>query len=214
MPFYSYLRFKIANHAERLRAVKNLRLLRAQLDAEIPPKDAENEFLISTFNIRDFDKANRRGFGDRMPETLFYLAEVISRFDFVAVQEVNRLREWEDVMDILGHDFDYICSDVTDTKLGGNGERLMFVYDKRKVSFQKIAGEIVLPKHMLVSKVEDPDADDLAKGKQFRRSPYVGRFQADWFKFSICTVHIYYGSNSGAQLQERVNEIAQVAKYF
>jgi hypothetical protein len=119
----------------------------------IPPKDADQNLLLATWNIRDFDKRNRRGFGPRLPESHFYIAEVISRFDFVAVQEVNRLREWKMVMDILGPDWSYIATDVTDPALGGNGERMTFAYDKRKVWFKHIAGEIVLPTHMLISKV-------------------------------------------------------------
>ncbi len=133
---------------------------------------------MSTWNIRDFDKVSRRGFGKRLPETLFYIAEVISRFDLVAVQEVNRLREWEQVMRILGSDYDYIASDETDMTLGGNGERLLFVYDKRKVSFKNIAGEIVLPNHLLITKAGDSDSDTLYEGKQFWRSPYICRFQS------------------------------------
>jgi endonuclease/exonuclease/phosphatase family metal-dependent hydrolase len=128
---------------------------------------------------------------------------------------VNRLREWEKVMRILGSKWDYIATDVTDPKLGGNGERMVFVYDTRKVSFQNIAGEIVLPTNMLISKVEaDVGTDKFIAGKQFRRTPFLASFQAGWFKFDICTVHLYFGSSSGAKLQERVEEIDAVAKYF
>ncbi len=218
MPFYSYLNSKIRNKSDRLRAINNLEKLRAQLDRDIPAKDTEKTLLLSTWNIRDFAKKNRRGYGKRLPETWFYIAEIISRFDFVAVQEVNDLGEWQQVMRILGRDWDYIATDVTDRLLGGNGERLTYVYDKRKVSFQNIAGEIVLPNKMLISRSlvvpKDEKAKKLYTGKQFRRSPFVARFQAEWFKFSICTVHIYYGSESGDKLKQRVEEIAKVAKYF
>ncbi len=214
MPYYNNLKYMISDEGHRHRAIKNLKKLRAQLDESIPAKDSEHTLVLSTWNIRDFDKVNRRGFGSRLPEMLFYIAEVISRFDFVAVQEVNRLNEWRDVMKILGSDYDYIASDETDTALGGNGERLMFVYDKRKVWFQNIAGEIVLPNSMLVTDAEDSDGDALSRGKQFRRTPYVCRFQARWFKFSICTVHIYYGSSSGSKLKQRVQEIEKVVDYL
>ncbi|MCP5072470.1 MAG: endonuclease/exonuclease/phosphatase family protein [Rhodobacteraceae bacterium] len=215
MPYYYHLRYKIDSSAQRLRAVRNLKKLRAQLDQAVPAKDAEDTLLLATWNIRDLDKSNRRGFGDRMPETWFYIAEVLSRYDFVAVQEINRLGEWEEIMDILGHDYAYICSDQTDTAIGGNGERLMFVFDKRKVTFQNIAGEIVLPNSMLISTAaEQNDDDTLNQGKQFRRTPYVCRFQSGWFKFSICTAHIYYGSESGDKLRQRVQEIDSLVDYF
>lgn len=214
MPLYYHLRYKVPDPRHRLRAVRNLRKLRAQLDATVPFKDAESTLLLATWNIRDFDKSNRRGHGKRLPETMFYIAEVLSRFDFVAVQEVNSLVEWGTVMDILGGDYDYIASDVTDTSLGGNGERLLFLYDKRKVFFQNVIGEIVLPTHMLITPNREGEDEALFVGKQFRRSPYVGRFQSKWFKFAICTVHIYYGSESGDKLEQRIQEISRIAEYF
>ena len=77
-----------------------------------------------------------------MPESLFYIAEVISAFDLVAVQEVNEdLAEFQTVMRLLGPHWDYIVTDQS-----GNMERLAFVYDKRKILFRHVAGEIVLPK--------------------------------------------------------------------
>src|SRR5690606_21642612 len=51
-------------------------------------------------------------------------------------------------------------------------------------------------------------------GKQFRRSPFVVSFQSGWLRFDICTVHIFYGDDSGEKLDERIEEIAAVAKYF
>jgi len=143
----------------------------------------------------------------------------------VAIQEVNDLDEWYEVMDILGGHWDYLATDVTDPSLGGNGERLTFLFDRRKVWFRHVAGEIVLPPNKLVSAnvvPKDPDDKELIQGKvageqvgrQFARSPYVASFQSNWFKFDICTVHIYYGEESGAKLARRVAEIRGIANYF
>jgi endonuclease/exonuclease/phosphatase family metal-dependent hydrolase len=176
--------------------------------------------LKNDFRPRALGKPNRRGFGKRLKESHFYIAEVISRFDFVAVQEVNELPEWERIMYILGPDWDYIATDVTDRALGGNGERLTFAFDKRKVWFQNVAGEIVLPASMLISRVEGLAEDESGKerkileGKQFHRTPYFASFQSGWLKFDICTVHIYYGAASGEKLRERVEEIGTVARYL
>lgn len=212
---YYYLRYRFKEKNERNRVIDNLAALRSQLDRDIPDKDAENNLLLATWNIRDFDKTNRRGFGDRQTESHFYIAEILSRFDFVAVQEVNELDEWEAVMDILGRNWDYIATDVTDPKLGGNGERLTFAFDKRKVAFQNIAGEIVLPQDMLVSQVKfEAEGERMFAGKQFARTPFFASFQAGWLKFDICTVHIYYGTASGAKLQERIEEIGKIAAYL
>ncbi len=85
----------------------------------MPNKDSDDNLLLATWNIRDFGKPGiRRGWGRRLPETWFYIAEVISRFDFVAVQEIGSIRpEWEHVMDILGHSWRYLASDIGHTGL-------------------------------------------------------------------------------------------------
>ncbi len=216
MPQYNHIYFKIRKNEDRLRVAKRLERLRDQLDGMVPAKDAEDNLLLASWNVRDLGKrGDRRGWGPRLPESWFYIAEVISRFDFVAVQEVNQVSEWEEVMDILGPNWDYIATDETDSALGGNGERMVFVFDRRKVWFQKIAGEIVLPSSMLISKASlTVDGDTVTGGKQFRRTPFMASFQSGWLKFDICTVHIYYGSTSGDKLRQRIEEIGTIAKYL
>ncbi len=215
---------------ERGRVVGNLVELKAQLDGEVPAKDADSDLLLATWNIRDLGKVNRRGFGERQPETYFYIAETLSRFDFVAVQEVNELDEWEKIVQILGPDWDWIATDVTDPGVGGNGERLTYLWDRRKVHFRNIAGELVLPTKLLITKYVKPkkghkdkpkddsgdvvDVDGGQIGQQFRRTPFAALFQAAWFKFEICTVHIYYGAESGDELKERIEEIQRVGEFF
>lgn len=203
----NYWKLKRLSKPERKRAVGNLERLRAQLSAEIPAKDAEDNLLMATWNIRDLGKAGGGyGYGERLPESYFYIAEILSRFDFVAVQEVNELWAWEEVMSALGPQWGFIASDVTEGK-SGNGERLTYLYDKRKVTFRNVAGEIVLPPSMLISK-------NAKGGSQFARSPYFASFQAGWRKFDICSVHIYYGSESGAKLKRRIEEIDGVARFL
>ncbi len=125
-----------------------------------------------------------------------YIAEIISAFDLVAVQEVNEdITEFLAVMRLLGPHWDYIFTDQS-----GNMERLAFVYDTRKILFRHMAGEIVLP---------------VKKGKnaiQFNRTPFLVAFQAGWFKFNLCTVHIYYGSAKDTSPRKR--EISNIANFF
>lgn len=219
---------------DRKRVVANLEALRAQLDSQVPPKDAESELLLATWNIRDFGKPvkERFGMGPRFAESYFYIAELLSRFDFIALQEINELDEWEKVLTILGPDWDWIATDVTEGT-GGNGERLTYLWDKRKVHFQNIAGELVLPTSLLITKFLDPkddkdkdgikDDSDPADptlidgkpiGQQFRRTPFTALFQAAWFKFEICTAHLYYGEDRGDKLKERVQEIERIGQFF
>ncbi len=214
MPYYNYLKYDFRTKAERKYVVRKLIKLKQQIQKEVPDKDTENNLLLGTWNIRDFDKSNRRGFGERTDDSLYYIAEIISAFDLVAVQEINELTEWDKVMRILGPSWDYIASDISDIRAGGNGERMTFVYDKRKVWFNNIVGEIVLPNNLLISKSEITDSGNkLISGKQFRRTPYIVSFQSGWFKFDLCTVHIYYGQGSKG-LKQRVQEIQTIAKYL
>jgi endonuclease/exonuclease/phosphatase family metal-dependent hydrolase len=217
MPYYNYLRWKIREDEERKRTVKNLIKLRKQLESMIPPKDSEDNLLLATWNIRDFGKPikKRRGWGPRLPETWFYIAEIISRFDFVALQEVNELEELGHVMDVLGRNWRFIATDATDPALGGNGERMTFLYDIRKVWFQNIAGEIVLPPSFLISGAEvEVRGKKVIAGNQFKRTPFMASFQSGWLKFDICTVHLYYGADSGEKLEQRIEEIDRIAKYL
>ena len=91
---------------------------------------------------------------------------------------------------------------------------MTFVYDTRTVSFKNIAGEIVLSRTKLISKdiVIDENGKKKYSGRQFARTPFLVSFQAGWFKFELCTVHIYFGAESGEKLKRRINEINTIAK--
>ncbi len=95
MPYYYRLRRLIPKKTERNKVIDKLLSLRGRLDRLLPPKDADDRLLLATWNIRDLGKRNRRGYGRRLPESHFYIAEVISRFDFVAMQQVNQPGEWQ-----------------------------------------------------------------------------------------------------------------------
>ncbi len=179
MRYYPLLR-EFPKKSDRVRVIDVLQRLRAQLDRDIPGKDSDHHLLLATWNIRDFGKLNRRGYGERLNETHYYLAEIISRFDIVAVQEVNELKEWDRLMYILGPDWDFIATGITDQAMGGNGERLTFVYDRRKVSFKKVMDEIVLPPSLEVGAVKGKGKTIKLRGKQFNRTPFKASFQSGW----------------------------------
>lgn len=219
MPRYYPIR-RVRDAATRTRTIDRLLALRKQLKDEVGKHRSDGSLLLATWNIRDFD-SNKFGHGRRLTESFHYIAEVISTFDLVAVQEVNRdLSGLRAVMGLLGRDWDYIVTDTTEGA-SGNDERMAFVYDTRKVWFRNIAGEIVLPKGQKVvarKKVKDdadPDKEVIEEDElQFARTPFMVAFQAGWFKFNLSTVHIYFGKSSGLALERRVKEIRQVAKFF
>jgi len=104
-------------------------------------------------------------------------------------------------MDILGGSWDYLLTDVT-AGVQGNLERMAFVFDTRKVRFGGLAGEVVIP----------PVKKGTPSG-QFARTPFMVGFRTGWFKFTICTTHIYYGKSVKDDPQ-RIAEIRQLAKHL
>lgn len=184
---------------ERARVIKRLTSLKEDLDNRIPEKIFNKNVLIATWNIRDFD-SNQYGYGPRTKEAFFYMSEIISSFDLVAIQEVNEnLYAFNRLMYVMGENWDYIMTDVTEGT-SGNGERMAYIYDTKRVSFQKVAGEIVLTPSKLIG-----------EEKQFARTPYLVAFQSGWFKFKLCTAHIYFGADSGEKLKQRIEEIDAIA---
>jgi exonuclease III len=134
MPYYKSIK-SIRDEEERLRITDKLLILRSQLDKQIPQKTATDTLLLATWNIREFG-ANRR------TESYHYIAEIINRFDLIAIQEVAKnLKGLEKVVSLLNLNWDYIVTDSTAGTAGGS-ERMAFIFDKNKVSFKKMAGKI------------------------------------------------------------------------
>jgi len=207
MAWYTDLRdTRLFSPAERDWTSRRLLDLRARLKSAlphgVPRKTKDASIIIGTWNLRDFDN-NKFRHGPRRRESLFYIAEILSAFDICALQEVNEdLGPLKQVIRLMGPGWDFIATDVT-VGASGNRERMAFIYNKDKVRFRNIAGEIVLPKHALL-----PDE------QQFARTPFMVSFQAGWFKFSLCTVHIYFGEDGKDTegYQRRVKEIEFIAK--
>jgi endonuclease/exonuclease/phosphatase family metal-dependent hydrolase len=197
-----YWQLKQLAKEDRKRVIDHVSALRKHIARSVPRRTASDTLLLATWNIRDFD-SNKFKHGPRLPESLHYIAEVIAAFDLVALQEVNEdLAPLERVMDLLGPSWRYIATDVTEGR-AGNGERMVYVYDSNKVQFRNIAGEIVLP------------AASMIEGEhQFARSPFLVRFQSGWFKFNLCTAHLFFGEESGAQYARRVAEIDAIARFL
>ena len=198
MPFYNKL--KAENEADR-RTAEGLMRLKAQMDASVPKKDLDKHLLVATWNLREFGAAK---YGPRTQESMYYIAEVMSHFDLIAVQEVRSdLKALDQLMDILGQSmWKYLVTDVTQGRQGNN-ERLAFIYDTRKLSFGGLAGEIV------PEQVKRADGT-LAADSAYARSPYMVGFRAGWFRFSICTGHAYYGE--GEKDPQRVKEMAELVR--
>lgn len=295
-----------ATKAWKRRCCERLLALRQALRDHIHGEDGSTRdemrwMRLATWNIREFPSGK---YGSRLPESIYYIAEIISHFDIVAVQEVREdLGNLKEVMTILGRTWKFIATDVTEGA-GGNRERMVFIYNSHKVRFRNVAGEITLSgkdriayphegrlsvkkgfshllpegkafpatkaetrrrkgKHRLTedlvlplpkgTRIAAPDETSLvipaktevkldAEGNlvlsgaalkaalanatiklpggsivgddlQFARTPFVVEFQSGWFKFILCTVHIYFGSND-AGMERRKAEIRGVTKFL
>lgn len=197
MPYYAGLK-QIADAAVRKRTVDGLKRLRPALATAIPARTATDTLLLATWNIREFDSGK---YGFRSDEPYYYIAEILSRFDLIAIQEVrDGLYPIQKLQKLLGSWWDFIVTDVT-LGTSGNSERMAYLFDRRKVSFTGLAAELVLPK------------DNGAKSEpvQMARSPYIAGFRAGWAYLTLATVHIYYGKGIAVD-PRRLAEITAFSK--
>lgn len=200
MPYYPSLVRLPATKRKRV-AEGLLRLKSSFAEDGFPAKGVDGNLLLATWNIREF---GGRKYGGRDDEPLYYLAEIISRFDLVAVQEVrDDLANLQRVMQILGSWWKVLFTDVT-AGTRGNKERTGFLYDSRKIIFGGLAGEIVLPPLKGAKKISS---------EQLARTPMIVGFRAGWFKFTICTAHLYYGGSKPDD-PRRLQEMRELAKFL
>jgi len=199
VPNYFYLRDE--PHSDRI--ISGLERLRAQLDSELPDRSLEKTLRLATWNIREFDSP---AYGPRSEDAFFFIAEIVSRFDLIAIQEVRRdLTALKTLTRHLGRHWRYLVTDTTEGK-PGNDERLAFLYDTRKVEFTGLAGELVMPD---VTKADGA----VVPARQIVRTPFTAGFRAGWVDLQLATVHILYGEDA-ADSPGRIAEISAVAKFL
>ena len=127
-PAFTY-NYQIASQINSLRDYRN-----NEPGRQIPVK-AANRLLIATWNIANLGVQQRRRKDHRL------LAEMISWFDLVAVQEVSdNLAGLRGIHSELPGSYRLLFSDVS-----GNNERLAFIYDSSKVTLLEKVGEVAIP---------------------------------------------------------------------
>ncbi|MDY0088745.1 MAG: endonuclease/exonuclease/phosphatase family protein [Flavobacteriaceae bacterium] len=190
--------------------MNDLKELGSDLDVKIPPKKLEKNLLIATWNIRTFGDITRKetsGANDspkRDFHSVLCIAEIIRRFDIIAVQEIKaNLKGLRDTLKVLGSDWSFLLTDVNKGD-AGNSERMGFIFDNRRVQLSGLACELVVPQEWINSVSED------ALTEQFVRSPYAVSFRAMNQTFILVTLHIKYGKASG----DRIKEIKGIAKWM
>ncbi len=182
-----------------------VRVRRRIQSAGVPPKITDKNLLIATWNIRMFGDVyphfrENPNSPKRNLRAIAIIAEIVSHFDIVAVQEVRRnLTGIRTLLDFLGPHWSLIVSDVNEGDLG-NAERLAFLFDSRRVTPSGLAGELVLPPSWGRKAI-----------KQFARTPYAVSFRAGEEAFILTTVHIRYGHGDP---NERVPELEAFADWM
>lgn len=199
--------------------------LAAALDQAVPPKQLDRNLLVASWNVRELGRLNGKwttGSDDhpkRNYADIHYTAEILSRFDVIAVQEVQEdLEALRVAMLCLGPDWGF---HVTDVNFGdsGDNERLAYLYDLRRVRPSGLAGELVLTSEDLgqvpLTKGKDgkPKAapDPLIDGldRQLVKPPYMMSFTTAGRPFSLATVHVVWGEDD---LAPRAREAEALAK--
>lgn len=166
--------------------------------SKVPSSMLDESILVASWNIRDFGK------GKRTPKAIHCIAEVLSWFDLVSIQELGGdLHDLGKVMEVLGPYWKVVFSDVTEGA-HGNKERIGYLFDKRAVNFTGLAAEAVVPPATQKSdgkKTEVPAA-------QFWRTPYIASFRAGTFDFVLLTVHVQWGKPA-----DRLVELERIADW-
>ena len=166
------------------------------------PAKAANRLLLATWNIANLGAQERRA------SDYALIAEIISWFDLVAVQEVkNKRNGLDELLAALPKTWRTLYSDAA-----GNEERMTFVYDSTKVKTRELVGEIAVAPSDLKN-VKLPETT-VAKFEGFDRNPYIVAFEAAKTVFCLVNVHLYYGDDTAVpDLERRALEAYAVARW-
>ena len=183
--------------------------LRRSLSASIPSKGQSQKLLIATWNIRDFARFKPDSVHARSDAALNHIAEVLSYFDIIAVQEMkgdeaqfNAAKQA--ILTRLGRHWAYVGSGITEGRFG-NGERLGFFFDTRSVRQTGDVDEVVLSQEFLES---------VGLTRQIARTPFIASFEYQSHKLTLANAHIYFGSPSAERYQERLDEFDALTSYL
>jgi len=181
------------------------------LDQSIPARAADN-LLVATWNLRAFGSLTRKWHSSasdtpkRDLTAALCIAEIVSRFDVIAIQEVKAdLRALRDLLKKLGPNWSFAMTDVTYGD-PGNGERLAYLFDSTRAKLSGLACELVVPENLNTPFATAANAFQ----RQFVRTPYAVSFHAGDQTFVLVTLHVIFG-NKG---DDRRAELTAIAKWL
>ncbi|MFO8070360.1 MAG: hypothetical protein R6V85_00675 [Polyangia bacterium] len=192
---------------------EELMRLRLALDREIPPKDERRNLLLASWNLRAMEGLTykwRSEPGDSPPRDVYAIrciAEMLSRFDVVALQGVRGDRSALDAVNrVLGsHRWDYFLTGPGPVELGASRTALLF--DRRRINPSGMACE-------LVSIPGDSMPWD-AFVRQFAVTPFAASFHRAGLPFIVLSAPLRYrgvGDGSREDAERVAGWIAEWAR--
>lgn len=192
-PKFEY-KFELANEIEALHNHK------ARESRFIPPKE-DDKLLIASWNIANLGAHRRRD------EHYQLIAEIISWYDLVAIQEVaNDLTGLRRILHFLpGDNYQLLFNDK-----GGNDERSAFIFDASKITLLEHIGEVAVApsskRHINLPGVEQDF-------RGFDRNPFFATFQFNDFIFMVANLHIFFGSERRQDIERRALETFALGRW-
>ena len=167
---------------------------------DIPDKDP-SRLLVVTWNVANL------GVQERRDQDHAVIAEILSWFDFAALQEVNdNLEGLRGLQAHLPDNYRLVFSDS-----GGNNERLTFVYDADKLALHEEVGEVNFPPSEYRFVKLPGVIEHVFTG--FDRNPYLATFSAGSFSFTPVNCHSYFGGEDKASMDRRTLETYAIARW-
>lgn len=183
---------------------KEIKALRAYRDNEPGrqiPVAGDANLRIATWNIANL------GAQEREESHLKIMAEIISWFDVMAIQETKEnIADLLAIFKLLPKAYRFILSDE-----GGNNERMAFLFNTKKVTLLQEVAELAIPpadfRHIKIEGVPETFSG-------FDRSPYMVSFKAGSLNFTLLNVHLYFGDDSEtASINRRSLEAYAVGRW-
>ncbi len=164
------------------------------------PEKHPDKLLVATWNIANL------GLQRRTNDHYKIIAEIISWFDLIAIQEVHEnLEGLYQLESLIGPTYDLMFNDV-----GGNDERAAYFFDENKVERLQMVGELSIPpsqlRHIKIAGIQE-------KFTGFDRNPYVASFKFKEKKLVFLNAHLFFGGESAAEMNRRGLEAYAVGRY-
>ncbi|MCP4875238.1 MAG: endonuclease/exonuclease/phosphatase family protein [Gammaproteobacteria bacterium] len=166
----------------------------------IPAIGQAGQLMLASWNIANLGVHKRRS------EDLRVIAQILSWFEIVAIQEIaDNLDDFLSVLAELPTHFAWIFNDRA-----GNDERSAYIYDTRRVSLSPKIGEVVIVdsdrRYITLPGIE-------RRFHGFNRNPYLAGFKIENSDLLLTNCHLIYGSQSTTADKKASMERRQLEAY-